>query len=198
MGLDSFKKLIRCKSIYWFSDNQSAVHTIENGSKKLALQAIAIDIFGTCLRFNISLISRRIPGDKNQTADVTSELIDYDDWFVANEVFYLLDSLWGPYTVDRFADEQNTKLNRFNSLFWSPNCEAVDAFSQNWQGENNWILPPPVFLILSAVKHLLTCRARGTLAAPAWPSAPFWPLIFLSTNRTHSYVIEIRCFEDPS
>ena len=79
LGLDSFKKLIRCKSIYWFSDNQSAVHIIENGIKKLALQAIAIDIFGTCLRYNISLISRWVPGDKNKTADVISELIDYDD-----------------------------------------------------------------------------------------------------------------------
>ena len=197
LGLDSFKKFISCKSYYWFSDNQSAVHIIENGSKKLALQAIAIDIFGTCLLCNISLIPRWIPRDKNQTADVISKLIDYDDWFVANEVFYLLDSLWGPYTVNRFADEQNTKLKRFNSLFWSPNCEAVDAFSQNWQGENNWIVPP-VFLISSAIKHLLTCRARGTLVAPAWPSVPFWPLIFLSTNRTHSYVTEIRCFEDPS
>ena len=99
--------------------------------------------------------------------------------------------------MDRFADEQNTKLKRFNSLFWSPNCEAVDAFSQNWQGENNWIVPP-VVLISSAIKHLLTCRARGTLVAPAWPSAPFWPLIFLSTNRTHSYVTHIGFFEDPS
>ena len=37
LGLDSFEKFISCKSIYWFSDNQSAVHIIENGSKKLAL-----------------------------------------------------------------------------------------------------------------------------------------------------------------
>ena len=32
LGLDSFKKFISCKSIYWFPDNQSAVHIIENGS----------------------------------------------------------------------------------------------------------------------------------------------------------------------
>ena len=79
---------------------------LKKNNKKLALQAIAIDIFGTCLRFNISLISGwPVPGDENQTADVINELIDYDDWFVPNEVFYLLDSLWGPYIVDRFADE---------------------------------------------------------------------------------------------
>ena len=154
----------------------SAVHIIENGSKKkqTSVTGYCNRVFGTCLRFNISLISRwSVPGDKNQTADVISELIDNDDWFVVNEVFYLLDSLWGPYTVDRCADEQNSKLKRLNSLFWSPNCEAVGAFSQNWQVENNWIVTPPVFLISSAVKYLLTCRARGTLVASAWPSPPF-------------------------
>ena len=81
LGLDSFKKFIGCKSIYWFSDDQSAVHIMKNGSKKLALQAIAINIFQTCLRYNISLIPRWIPRDKNQTADAISKLIDYDDWF---------------------------------------------------------------------------------------------------------------------
>ena len=58
LGLVSFKKLISCKSVYWFLDDQPAVHIIENGSKKVALQAIAIDIFGTCLRYNIPLIPR--------------------------------------------------------------------------------------------------------------------------------------------
>ena len=165
------------------------------------LQAIPIDIFGSCLRYNISLTSRWIPGDKNQKADVISELIDHDHWFVANEVFYLLDSLWGPYTVDRFADEQNTKLKRFNSLFFGR--QTVKQFILSHRTgkvkiTGLFLPPPPLFLISSAVKHLLTYRARGTLIAPAWPSAPFWPLIFLFTNRTHSYVIEMRCFEDPS
>ena len=30
-GLDLFKKFISRKSVYWFSDNQVAVHIIENG-----------------------------------------------------------------------------------------------------------------------------------------------------------------------
>ena len=61
-------------------------------------------------------------------------------------VFFLtLDALWGPHSVDRFANDQNTKLSRFNSLFWTSNCEAVDAFSQNWVDENNWLVPP-IFL----------------------------------------------------
>ena len=60
---------------YWFSDSQSAIHFIENGSKKLGLQAIAIDIFETYLSYNISLFPRWIPRHKNQTADIVSKLI---------------------------------------------------------------------------------------------------------------------------
>ena len=111
LGLDSFKKFISCKSIYWFSDNQSAVHIIENGSEKLVLQAAAIDIFETCLRYDIFSIPRWIPRDNNQAADVISKLIDYDDWFVANQVFYLLDSLWAriPWTGSLTNKIQSSK-----------------------------------------------------------------------------------------
>ena len=53
--------------------------------------------------------------------------------------------------MDRFANEQNTKLKRFNSTI----LVTVDDFSQNWQGENNWIVLP-VYLISSTVKHLFS------------------------------------------
>ena len=113
---------------------------------KLALQAIAIDIFGTYLRCNISLISRwPVPGDKNQTADVISELIDYDDWFVANEVFYLLDSLWGPYTVDRFADEQNTKLKGLTRYFGRQTVKQLVLSHRTGKVKITGLLLPPYF-----------------------------------------------------
>jgi hypothetical protein len=54
------------------------------------------------------------------------------------------------------------ELNRYNSLYWNPGSEAIDAFSQNWQFENNWLVPP-VFSVLRVIKHLLFCKARGTL-----------------------------------
>jgi hypothetical protein len=50
-------------------------------------------------------------------------------------------------TIDRFANFNNKKLNRYNSLYWNPGSEAIDAFSQNWQFENNWLVPP-VFSVL--------------------------------------------------
>ena len=70
-----------------------------------------------------------------------SSFRDFDDWETSVEFFEFMNSMWGPFTVDRFASHLNSKLSRFNLLFWNPNSEAVDAFSQNWHGENNWLAP---------------------------------------------------------
>ena len=44
--------------------------------------------------------------------------------------------------MDRFASHTNHLCPRFNSAFYCPGTEAVDAFSQDWGGENNWVNPP--------------------------------------------------------
>jgi hypothetical protein len=56
----------------------------------------------------------------------------------------------------------NRKTERFNSLFWNPGSEAVDAFTQNWHGENNWLVPL-IYLVVRNIKHLLFHKAQGTL-----------------------------------
>ena len=82
-------------------------------------------------------------------------------------------------------------------LFWTPGCEHVNAFSLDWAGENNWLVPP-VYLISSTIRYLLTCSAVGTTIVPYWPSAPFWPLIFRSPDVNQSFVKDFKVFEDPS
>ena len=74
-------------SVYWFSDNQTAVNNINYGSRKLELQSIALDIFSVCLHNNISLFPHWIPRDMNKTADFVSKLVDYDAWFVSHGFF---------------------------------------------------------------------------------------------------------------
>ena len=83
------------------------------------------------------------PGQRNCLAELVSKMVDYDDWSVTDEFFAFIDNICGPHTVDRFANSENKKLPRFNSFFWNPGRESVDAFSQNWQGENNWLVFPP-------------------------------------------------------
>ena len=67
--------------------------------------------------------------------------------------------------MDRFARSYNAKVSRFKSRFRQPGREAVDAFTQNWDGENNWILPA-VSHISRVIAHAGACKAVGTLVIP--------------------------------
>ena len=183
--------------MYWFTDNLPASHLVEKGIKKADLHCLSLDIFSTCLQNNVNLYIKWIPRSENGLADFVSKMVDYDDWSVTDVFFAFTDNIWGSHTVDRFANPENKKLPRFNSLFWNPGCKSVDAFSQNWQGENNWLIPP-IYLIPKTIQHLLTCRAKGTRLVPAWPSAPFWTILFQSEYNPQPFVSEIILLEKPN
>ena len=80
--------------------------------------------------------------------------------------------------VDRFANMNNTKLLRFNSLYWNFGFIGVDAFTSDWSDENNWLVPP-VSMVSRVINHLIIkSNSVGTLVMPKWPSSLFWPLLF--------------------
>ena len=87
-----------------------------------------------------------IPRFQNTKADYISNLVDYEDWQTTEEFFHFVDQNWGPHSIDRFASVSNTVLSRFNSLFWYPESEAVDAFTQNWRFEKKWLVPQIKFV----------------------------------------------------
>ena len=52
----------------------------------------------------------------------------------------------------------------------------MNAFSQSWQGENNWMAPPPK-LINKVINKMKSVRALGIIVVPVWKSVPYWPLL---------------------
>jgi len=70
-----------------------------------------------------------IPRDENELADYYSRIVDHDDYRSNPAIFQWLDGIWGPHTVNRFANPTNAQIDRFN--FWTPGSEAVDAFTSN-------------------------------------------------------------------
>ena len=151
------------------------------------LQDIALDIFLFTARSQIQLDMNWIPRDQNFQADFFSKIVDFDDYSVVDEVFFHLEELWGPHSVDRFACSYNAKLPRFNSRFLQPGIEAVDAFSQDWSSDNNWLVPPTA-LIGRVLNHMRDCKAVGTLIVPIWKSAQFWPLLCSDGVHLNSFV----------
>ena len=89
--------------------------------------------------------------------------------------------------MDRFASSYNAKVSRFISRFYKPGTEAVDAFTQNWEGENNWILPP-VSQISKVIAHAGACKAVGTLVIPMWKSSYFWLLLCEDGKHWNTFV----------
>jgi len=177
MVLESLKSKLKNERVRWFSDNQNVVRILQTGSRKPDLHAEALAIFSSTLDAQIRIEPEWIPRTQNEQADALSRIIDYDDWGIDPSLFARFDSLWGPHSIDRFASFYNTQLPRFNSRYWNPGSEAVDAFTCDWSNECNWLCPPP-YLVPRVIRHVTQTGAIGTLIVPRWLSAPFWPMLF--------------------
>jgi len=178
-ALHSFLPKIRHSKVKLLVDNQSAARILDVGSMKVELHKIAMDIFLLCIKNGICLEVEWIPRNLNEAADAASReaiVVDTDDWGISPDFFGILNSRWGPLTIDCFANDYNAKLDRFYSLFHSPGSTGVDAFSYNWHGEN-CLLVPPVCVVGPTLHHLRLCKSKGVLIVPFWPSAAYWPLL---------------------
>ena len=178
--------------VRWFTDNQNVARILLVGSKMALLQATALKIFSLSVQYQIRFEPQWIPRGLNERADYLSRIIDYDDWQLNPLVFSELDNAWVPHTVDRFASFQNSQVPRFNSRCWNPGSEAVDAFTVDWSGENNWWCPP-ISLIPRVIRHAQACGAKGSIVVPLWPSAPFWPMLCpFKTGCFATFVRDVR------
>ena len=95
--------------VRWFTDNQNVVRILQVSSCKPALQIEAVRVFELCVTSQIHLQPEWIPREKNQLADYLSRIIDYDDWYLDPSMFVRLDNLWGPHSVDRFANHSSLR-----------------------------------------------------------------------------------------
>ena len=130
--LNSNLDQVRGKKVKVYSDNKNVESILKIGSRKEDLQNIANEIFETCQSNEISLSVQWIPRESNERADYLSRCRDSDDWSVQEWVFKHLNAKWGPHTIDRFASFYNSYCARFNSRWWVPGTEALDALDQVW------------------------------------------------------------------
>ena len=176
-SLQSLSRFISGKSIIWYTDNLNCVGLVKKGSMKSDLHSLALSIVSLSQELDLRVFPVWIPRESNTIADSLSRASSYSDsWSVNDSIFNYFNRLWGPYTFDRFADNSNTKCPRFNSKLNCPDSSGINAFLFDWSRDNNWLVPP-VSLLPSTILHLRSCRAVGTLVAPKWLSAPFWPLL---------------------
>lgn len=156
-------------------------HKVFGGSKKPKIQALVRRIFLLCLKWHMRLKVVWIPRELNERADYLSKMTEHYDFRLGEWSFRQLDHAWGPHTIDRFSSDRTVMVGsgRFNSRFLclnSSRCEGIDAFAQDWRGENNWC-HPPYKMVGRVVQHMRACKASGTVVLPFWERAAWWPLV---------------------
>jgi len=120
--------MFKSQFLYWKTDNLSATYIVKSGSTKPHLQILAEKISDLCRKHSIILKVAWIPREINQTADEISKYFDYDDWQTKTSFFNIINQLWGPFTVDRFADNENNKTKFSIQCFGVPTLLKSIAF----------------------------------------------------------------------
>jgi len=162
---------------------------LEIGSKRHDLHLICREIFALAMKHSFVLVPRwrvrsgRIP----QFCDDGSKFSDSCDFALSRYWFSRIQSEWDlSYSCDCFSSRSNCRVSRFFSRFHCRDSAGVEAFSMDWNAvvdrhrPNNWIHPPRA-LANRAIRHLQTCRGRGTLVLPFDRRCQWWPLLLPSS-----------------
>ena len=75
----------------------------------------------------------------------------------------------------------------FNSKYFCPRTSHVNAFTDDWIRNHNWLCPP-ISCIGSVLRHLILFKARGALLVPIWPSSYYWPLMYPDRDQMADFV----------
>lgn len=185
--LESYSGDLRGKEVCHRTDNRNAEIIMSVGSRIPDLHREAVLVYKLCHELNIRLSVEWVSRDDNSIADELSRVEDATDYMLDPKCFHYVDRLWGPHTVDRFASIKTKQLVRYCSRYRNPGCEASNAFTVSWSRDNNWIFPPPM-LIPRVLRHMSAGHEYGTLIAPEWPSAVWWPLLVDRSGTWKSFI----------
>ena len=180
LGILSFADLLRGKHIQVVTDNISTVAYLNHmGGPSQELSQIDRAIWVKCTSIGLTLEAKHLAGKLNTHADHLSRINPQStySWSMHPRIFHEIDRIWGPHTVDRFADITNFKCKIYNSLFFDPLSAGVDALAQlDWTNHNNFV-NCPFALIPKVLQVIISQRASATLIAPYWPSQPWFPIL---------------------
>ena len=175
LTLKSFLHLVKNKTVQILSDSVTtcAFVNFQGGSIK-TLDIIARNIWDLAIRNCITIQAKHLAARLNTEADRLSRLSGQYEWYIHPCLFQYIDNLYGPHTIDRFGSILTHQLPRYNSLFWDPGTEGVDALYQtNWESEVNFVNPP--FRLLPKVVDIIqNTQCEATVIAPYWPAKPWF------------------------
>jgi hypothetical protein len=195
--LQSFRTLLRNRSILLLTDSANTQRCISHGSTIPSQHESALTIFWLMHSLGAQLQVQWVPREENDKADAVTHWVDPHDWQLDPTIFQQLDAAWGPHTIDRFASHTNHLLPTFNSYMWCPDTAGVDAFAQHdWAAHTNWC-HPPFSLVGHTIAIILDQRAAATVIVPLWRAASWWPSLVVTGGQCFKPFV-VGCRELPS
>ena len=177
--VQSFLPQLQGRRVRLWEDNQAVVAILASWTSRAPLLMRTLrKLWWLMDTNNISLRAEYIRSAANVWADALSREDDPGDWRLDSRAFSLLESAWGPHTVDRFATANNSQLLVYNSKWADPLSAGVDCFAQaDWERHNNYCCPPPEEL--DRLAHLLATRPgiSATVVAPRWPAQSWFQVL---------------------
>ena len=174
LSLKSFAHLLQGSAVTVLSDNVTATAYLNHmGGPRHTMSLVSKAVWALAHSLDMSLTVRYLAGKNNVLADQLSRQVDPYEWQLHPYMFQRINRAFGPHTIDRFASFQTAHLPRYNSALYDPAAEAVDALSQSWTQEVNFVNPP--FRLLTRCLNLIQDqKAKATIIAPMWPAQPWF------------------------
>ena len=176
LGLQSFCNKEMNIHIHLKMDNITAVTYINNmgGTKSVACNRLAKQIWQWCLDRQIWLTASHLPGEQNCVADYESRHFQTQtEWMLDVGVFQDICKIVGKPDIDIFASRLNAQLPRYFSWKPDPGAEAVDALAQDW-GQDIVYAFPPFCLISTCLRKIVHDKAEGIMVVPKWATQPWF------------------------
>ena len=171
LTLKSLLHLVRQRSVQILSDSVTVCAMINfQGGAVRTLDILARIVWELAIRNNITIQAKHLAGKLNREAERLSRLPAQYEWHMHPKLFSYIDIIFEPHSIYRFASILTRQLPRYNSLYWDPETEGVDAVHQsNWLTEVNFVYPP-FRMLPQVINHICQTRATTTIIAPHWPA----------------------------
>jgi ribonuclease HI len=180
-ALQSFERRVPVHGtvIMLVTDSYNVYSVLQRGRAKAdASVIVARAIHAHCFAAGITLLAEWVPREQNAVADALSKCADTSD--------FTIQAAMCAFEVDLFAGHANHFVPKFYSWHYSPNCAAINAFTQHW-GRSCWA-HPPYGMMFQVLQHAKDCGARMCLICPYWPIAAWWRLLCNELGTFHNHV----------
>lgn len=177
LGLEDLGKNWYNTNILLRIDNSTAIAYINRmgGVKFEKYNILARKIWQWAERRNNFLKASYIPSEQNKDADRLSRIKNPDtEWELSGEAFAEITGTFGIPEIDLFANDKNTKCDKYYSWAPEPNAVQIDAFTVSWKGVFFYAFSP-FCLVAQTLEKIRYEQAEGIIVVPNWHNQPWYP-----------------------